>query len=126
MCLYERALTPVVQSSPGFSLINEGSVEKHKWGYVAKSPGSELVLKLNVSGIWVVKTEGETASAAAAGRVTSGAAAGNGGGAAAGAAATGGGGGSDETVVDRRPSRRAVIYIAYLKSYEHMGAAAVG
>ncbi len=47
MCLYNEAFKTVVAGAQGFELVNEGTEEKPKWGYVGNTTGSVLHLRLN-------------------------------------------------------------------------------
>lgn len=78
VCMHELALVPAVVSTNGFVLMNEGTPEKHKWGYVANASGSELLLEVNT----VMPSASEEQGTVA-------------------------------------------LYVAHLKSYEHMGTAQI-
>ena len=68
VCLYERALEPAVARalSTGFELVNEGTPEKTKWGFVARRPGAALALRVDTTGGANATGAGAAAGAGAA------------------------------------------------------------
>ncbi|GIL58946.1 hypothetical protein Vafri_13943 [Volvox africanus] len=49
MCLYGDQFAPAVvpSTTQGFVYVNEGSVQKPRWGYVATQPGARLVMRFD-------------------------------------------------------------------------------
>jgi hypothetical protein len=138
MCLYELALSPSVQLARGFDLVNEGTAQKTKWGYVATAVGSELVLQLDTRAPQAHPPPPAAAAAAAdGGRSSDGAnisssrrrsrsSSSSGSGSASGGVqpvAGAGSNGASPAAPAVSETRRVAIYIAHLKSYNHMGTA---
>ncbi|KAI8470157.1 MAG: SGNH hydrolase-type esterase domain-containing protein [Monoraphidium minutum] len=100
----------VVSRDHGWEWVNEGTDNSPKWGYVSKTPGSVLKVRLDTS-VAVVDPGALIHQAPLAG--------GGGGGGGAGSSSSGGGGGGGAA----KPKHTAVVIFSYLKSYERMGKA---